>query len=153
MASGLVGSGLSLLDIGCGRIPDFAASAAFVNKYVYDPALAVFTLANIEDAPRVDAVTMLAVLEHLTMDEAREMVSRAYDKMTVGGVLVVTTPDRWTHGLLLGLARLGLVSSTEIMEHKTYFTKESLRSLLSGFSSVCVGRFMFGCNLWAKARK
>lgn len=104
----------------------------------------------------LDAVTLLAVLEHLPVSRVTDLIEDVYRVLRPGGVFVLTTPLPWTDRLLSLMARVRLVSAREISEHQRTYTLDELRSILgaSRFAeSVEVGRFEFGANAWAAARK
>ncbi len=163
-----------LLDIGCGSHPYFLQRTAFTEKHgldqtVHDIQAASFRGQGIalarhdaeEDSrlPYPDAhfqaVTMLAVVEHVERSALEVLLSEVHRVLVPGGVFVVTTPAHWTDPLLKAMAMLGLVSKEEIHEHQQTFTPESLKMLLveRGFQRVEVGVFEAGMNVWGRARK
>jgi hypothetical protein len=74
-----------------------------------------------------------------------------------GGIVILTTPARWTDPILRILARLGLVSKVEIAEHVNAFTRSDVRALLAegGFAPERTTTGCFECclNIWACAVK
>ena len=164
-----------VLDIGCGSYPLFLVSSDFAEKFgldrvavtlpdgLRDSNLKVLEY-DVQAAPELpfpashfDAVTMLAVFEHLEPAVLRRLITEVRRVLKPGGVYVMTTPAQWTDGLLKLLARLGLVSSMEIDEHKGSYGHAEIRSVLedSGFGpdQVRLGYFEAGLNVWAVATR
>ena len=163
-----------ILDIGCGSYPYFLAHTAFREKFAVDqlrmPAetaaknrIEFYTL-NLNEAPRLpfadeyfDAVTLLAVVEHLNPDSMAVLFQESCRVLKADGMLVLTTPAAWADGLLNTMARLGLVSAEEIHEHAFAYTLPLLGWHFgqAGFkmSKVKFGYFEFMLNMWATAEK
>jgi SAM-dependent methyltransferase len=103
-----------------------------------------------------DAVTLLAVLEHLPPEAAVRTLREARRVLSAGGVLVATVPGARADGILAPLARLGLASRENLEEHQQSYDPRSLRAafLGAGFDArgVETGRFELGLNVWARAR-
>jgi cyclopropane fatty-acyl-phospholipid synthase-like methyltransferase len=101
------------------------------------------------------AVTALAVVEHMPLDEIREFFAEAHRVLRPGGALIVTTPPPYVDWLLRGMARLNLVSREEIDEHQTYLTIGATRQLMrgAGFYVTHAGRFEWGLNQWIRGTK
>ena len=159
-----------LLDIGCGSFPLFLSRTRFAERYgldraisgsVVDPAIRLFDhdVAASRRLPFADAffnaVTMLAVFEHLDEDVLLDLLGEINRVLVPGGVLVLTTPASWTAWLLRTMSRLQLVSHDEIDEHKRQYSRSGVLELLSraGFTRdrIEVGTFELGMNLWARA--
>ena len=164
-----------VLDIGCGSYPLFLVSSDFAEKFGLDRVAVTLPDGrrdsnlkvleyDVQAAPELpfpashfDAVTMLAVFEHLEPTVLRRLITEVRRVLKPGGVYVMTTPAQWTDGLLKLLARLGLVSSMEIDEHKGSYGHVEIRSVLedSGFGpdQVRLGYFEAGLNVWAVATR
>lgn len=164
-----------LLDIGCGAHPAFLLRQACEIRCGVDreiphepqpPSSGRVSLGrwDLETETRLpfengsfDVVTMLAVVEHLEESRSALLFADIGRVLRPGGRLVLTTPARWGHTLLRGMARCHLVSRVEIAEHKTSYTRERLRSLLTkaGFDPLALrsGCFECGANLWALATR
>jgi SAM-dependent methyltransferase len=103
------------------------------------------------------AVTMLAVAEHLPCEVAARVFEEAYRVLAGGGRFIVTTPAPWSDGLLRGMARIGLVSGAEIEEHQRALSRCDLVGSLAaaGFQRARIesGYFEGGLNIWAAASK
>ena len=160
-----------VLDIGCGtrglllgRL-DFAWKCGLDRRDVPPPTGALFVGADIGSSGSLlpfadgsfDAVTMLAVIEHIDPDRAPVLVSEARRVLRDAGVLVLTTPAGWTDPLLDAMAKVRLLSPREIEEHEQTYTRKGLTSLLvrGGFdtASIRAGHFELGVNLWAVAER
>jgi SAM-dependent methyltransferase len=164
-----------VLDIGCGSFPLFLVSTDFAEKYGLDrvavslpDGLAATNLKVIEydvqagrelpfPADHFDAVTMLAVFEHIEPAVLGRLLREVRRVLKPGGVFVMTTPAHWTDGLLKLLARLGLVSPMEIDEHKGSYSHSDIASVIKeaefAADRVRLGYFELGANIWARAIK
>lgn len=153
--------GSFLIDYGCG---DGRLLRSLENRIVrgigYDPLVQAGSLtANIslrqlaEDgaidlaATEVDAITCLAVLEHITPDRAQKIIDEMYRVLKKNRSLILTTPAPSAQRLLEFLAfRMHVISEKDIKDHKYYYSERELRTLLSSFSLVHFDTFMFGLN-------
>lgn len=94
-----------------------------------------------------EIVTMLAVLEHLEQPEA--ILREIHRILTPGGQLVLTVPSKSARPVLEFLVfRIGMISSTEIADHKTYYDRDSLTRVLesAGFVLLKHQYFQLGMN-------
>jgi SAM-dependent methyltransferase len=104
----------------------------------------------------VDAVTSLAVVEHL--DDSAVHVSEMYRILRPGGVAILTTPSTRAKPVLELLAfRLHVIDAAEILDHKRYYTERQLRTLhiRAGFAENAISyrSFEFGMNQLVVAAK
>ena len=166
----------SILDIGCGLCPLFLLSTDFRDKYGLDKEidkkriestaiqgikLINFDLEQETQMPLArncfDVVVLLAVLEHLYPEKVVAVLKEVQRILKPGGMLIVTTPAAWTDNLLKLLAKLRLVSSVEIEEHKETYSHSRIaaRLKMAGFleAQMKFGYFELGLNIWATARK
>jgi SAM-dependent methyltransferase len=163
-----------ILDIGCGSFPYFLAHTAFREKFAVDQLpmmketaanhrIEFFTL-NLNEEPRLpfaddyfDAVTLLAVVEHLDPDSMALLFKECRRVLKSGGLVILTTPAAWSDGLLQFMARINLVSAEEIHEHAFAYTLPLLGWHFgqAGFEMkrVRFGYFEFMLNMWATAAK
>ncbi|MFA5075654.1 MAG: bifunctional glycosyltransferase/class I SAM-dependent methyltransferase [Candidatus Babeliales bacterium] len=155
-------------DIGCGshfvllrKISDRTKECIGIDRKVVPASysnLHIFSMEindtlPLEDAS-VDIVTMLATLEHFDNDKG--IVLEARRILRPGGRLLITVPSKNAKWIIHVLAfGFGLISRSEIREHKRYYSAKSLHALLSncGFEDIKVAAFEFGCNLFCSARK
>lgn len=163
-----------ILDIGCGSYPYFLAHTAFKEKFAVDqlpmPAetatrnrIEFFEL-NLNQAPKLpfeadyfDAVSLLAVVEHLNPDSMAVLFQECRRVLREGGIVVLTTPAAWSDGILHTMAHLNLVSAEEIHEHAFAYTMPLIGWHFgqAGFpmTRVKFGYFEFMLNMWATATK
>lgn len=86
------------------------------------------------EAASFDVVTMLAVLEHL--ERPRDIVSEIGRILRPGGRLILTVPSPAAKPVLEFLAfKVGIVSRTEIEDHKEYFDRQALMAVFSDSST------------------
>ena len=159
-----------LLDIGCGSYPSFLLTVDFAEKHGLDPNVSgdypgitfwrqPFSGQN--SLPFSDgffnAVVLLAVIEHFSRQQGRELLAEIYRILAPGGRLVLTTPAPWSDGLLRFLAASGLASKEEINEHQMIYGKKDLLADLTaaGFKmgNIRCGYFELFLNQWCLAAK
>ncbi len=163
-----------ILDIGCGSYPYFLAHTAFKEKFAVDQLpmptetaaknqIEFFEL-NLNQAPKLpfekdyfDAVSLLAVVEHLNPDSMAVLFQECWRVLRRGGILILTTPAAWSDGILHTMAHMNLVSAEEIHEHAFAYTMPLIGWHFgqAGFqmSKVKFGYFELMLNMWATATK
>lgn len=93
----------------------------------------------------VDVVTSLAVLEHL--NNVEYVLAEIKRILRPGGKFIFTTPSPMAKPVLEFLAfRLGVISKADIEDHKHYYSRSELESMLTDFSSFAYYPFQFGLN-------
>lgn len=161
-----------ILDIGCGSYPFFLVSTKFKEKYGIDPSVNVSSVKNKniylnrQDVSKeklpfkdnyFDAITMLAVFEHIEQDKLNFVLGEIRRVLKKNGVFIITTPASWADKLLHFMARFGLISSEEIHEHKHNHPKGKIEGILlsSGFEKrkIKSGFFELYLNMWFQAKK
>jgi SAM-dependent methyltransferase len=163
-----------ILDIGCGSFPYFLAHTSFQEKFAIDqiplPPHTAFELKiesytlDLEVKPRLpfednffEAVTLLAVVEHLDPSLMAILFKEIYRVLKPQGMVILTTPAAWSEGLLKFMARVSLVSAEEIHEHAYAYTLPLLGWYFgqAGFemTKTHFGYFEFMFNMWATAQK
>jgi SAM-dependent methyltransferase len=159
-----------ILDIGC----TFLANTRFHEKSSLDqlamPPKTATALGirhetrNLATNPRLpfadetfSVVTLLAVIEHLELVVACEVLRETHRVLAPGGRVIVTTPAAWADRLLLFMAKLRIVSPEEIHEHTFAYRPATLGCALgqAGFhpERLRCGSFELWMNLWAMAEK
>jgi SAM-dependent methyltransferase len=160
-----------ILDIGCGSYPYFLSHTLFAEKFAVDqnsaPAglegIAWHTL-DLNATPSLpfedgffNAVTLLAVVEHLSPSSLVELFRECHRVLAPDGLVVLTTPASWSDGLLHLLARISFVSKEEIDEHVYAYTLPLIGWYFgaAGFAmeKLRFGYFELGLNLWATAQR
>jgi SAM-dependent methyltransferase len=163
-----------ILDVGCGSFPYFLAHTSFKEKFAIDQIplssntasdlkIESFTL-DLEVEPHLpfednffEAVTLLAVVEHLDPALMAKLFKEVYRVLKPGGMVILTTPAAWSDGLLKFMARISLVSAEEIHEHAYAYTLPLLGWYFgqAGFemTKTNFGYFEFMFNMWATAKK
>jgi SAM-dependent methyltransferase len=164
-----------ILDIGCGTYPLFLTGTRFSEKHAFDRhetldrssleehgiAWQEGDLENGDVLPypdgHFDAVAMLAVFEHIEPARTVPVIREIHRVLRDGGIFVITTPAPWTQGLLVVMSRLGLVSRTEIEEHKGAYGPAQMCTTLRQASfneeRMHFGYFEYFANVWAVAVK
>ncbi|MCL4418309.1 MAG: methyltransferase domain-containing protein [Actinobacteria bacterium] len=166
----------AILDLGCGTQPVFLTIAkSFTKRYGLDQ---VIDSQNIEldgkskiilkkwdmasnklpfEDNRFDVVSLLAVIEHFDRISTTKILKETKRVLKDEGMVIITTPSRWTEKLLKFLAYIRVVSPEEIEEHKEQFTRSALTEILkrTGFKTKTIssGSFELTANLWAIAKK
>jgi SAM-dependent methyltransferase len=161
-----------ILDIGCGSLATFLRELRFGERYGLDrlpladsgdPGLKLVRH-DINDSGGLpfadsffDVVTMLAVFEHVETVALKRCLREIHRVLRPGGLYVMTTPARWTEGILKTMANLALVSAEEVDEHKAQYSRSEIVGLLieAGFtgSDIRHGAFEARMNLWAVGEK
>jgi 2-polyprenyl-3-methyl-5-hydroxy-6-metoxy-1,4-benzoquinol methylase len=164
----LVEPGARLLDVGCGTENWLVRSAHGIapDSLGIDPDLeqefvdergrraTVEDIASVEPAS-FDAVTSLAVIEHLPPPSVAAHIASIGTALVPGGRLVLTTPTPRARPVLEFLAfRLHLISAHEISDHKHYYNRDELLALFEpGGWDVEHRSFQLGFNQRILARR
>lgn len=151
----------TIYDLGCGKgeLVDILYDQGYDAKGVDLEAGHRVIAANLNFALPIqdnstDCVTTLANIEHLEQPDVN--LSEIYRILKPGGHLILTTPSTAAKPVLEFLAfKLKLIDEREILDHKRYYSKETLTKALqkAGFNKPKVGYFQLGFNLHAYARK
>lgn len=133
-----------VLDIGCGRQAAFLhAIAPKINQgFGIDFKVENAQVGNIKTFQTIlddqlpfgdnyfDVVTMLAVLEHIEYE--KPILEEIYRVLKPNGKLVLTVPSVWAQPVLEFLAfKLRIVDQGEILDHKRYYDRRRLRTVLT----------------------
>ncbi len=159
-----------ILDIGCGSFPFFLSNINFkekvgIDKHVEESSVDGISLKRMDFCGKsldfsdesFNVVSMLALVEHIYINEAIDLFNEARRVLKKDGLLILTTPEKKADKILRIMARLNLVSKEEIDEHKQAYTKKELKKQLSeaGFEeeNIRIKTFELGLNLIAVVKK
>lgn len=162
-----------ILDLGCGIYPYFLVNSNFDEKYGIDQEIETVEFKhlklklfnyNIDTAPKLpfekdhfDVITMLAVIEHLNLDQIFRLLRECSLILKKDGILIITTPAYWSDIILKIMATFRIASPDEIFDHKGTFNLQQLIDLLikTDFKRerIQIGYFEFHLNFWICAKK
>jgi len=158
-----------ILDVGCGSYPYFLINIDFTEKIGIDPSLKNISYKELKlkkiDATKklpfkdnyFNAVTMLAVFEHLEKKKLPDVLREIRRVLNKDGILVITTPAPWADKPLHHLANFGIISKEEIHEHKHNLNHRTIGQYLidAGFTEKKIkkGFFEIYMNMWIRAVK
>lgn len=103
-----------------------------------------------------DHVTILAVLEHIPLDQVSVLFCEFHRILKDGGSVLLTTPTPASKPLLEFLAfKLRIISGPEIADHKHYWNRADLQALAArdGFALETYQTFQAGLNSFAVLRR
>jgi len=161
----------TILDIGCGRYPIFLLTSKFVKKFGIDKTQPSqngvsrrFNLINYDiesgtefpfDNNSVNAITMLAVMEHIESAKLSHIMSEVYRILKPGGLCMVTIPNTWAEWVLTVMSNVGLISKIEISDHKSRLENSKILQIFNeaNFTYVKYGYFESFMNRWFLATK
>jgi len=160
VASKHVPANSRILDIGCydGRVFDFtipAPGSVGIDFVMPDkpsrPNVTFVQGAFPQDLPSeadlFDAITLLAVLEHIPDSEMEGFSKAISEKLSPGGVLVITVPGTAVDHILALLKAIRLIDGMSLEEHHGFKTEETPGIFQAvGLSLVTHRRFQFGLN-------
>lgn len=163
-------AGAAVLDFGCGHQALFLRGIAPVIScgvgIDYDaspsrpaPNLEIrqFRFQDRFDYPDAsfDHVTILAVLEHVPLDQVGALFREFRRILKPGGSVLLTTPTPRSRPLLEFLAfKLKIISGPEIADHKHYWSEADVAALAvrEGYRLERYETFQFGLNSFAELR-
>lgn len=146
-----INSGDCVLDMGCGQECNFLMYLQNKIKMGYgvDPKANSERKGNIEIigskinetsfcSKSFDKITFLAVLEHL--EQPKDVLEEAFRLVKDDGYIILTTPTIYAKPILEFMAfKLHIINEDEIKEHKKYYTKNDIVSLVREINSNKTG--------------
>lgn len=153
--------GARVLDVGCGDGAFLQYLGSHIREGVgIDPDIAQSVTVGThtltagrfpEDMPELgpfDAITMLAVLEHLPEAHLSQVVTTCARLLRPGGVLVITVPSPRVDTILHMLQRLRLVDCLGHLHEHHAFDADTTPQLFAkgGLTLLKAGRFQLGLN-------
>lgn len=94
-----------------------------------------------------DAVTMLAVLEHIPRDQQAGLAQACHDLLKPGGRVIITVPSGAVDHILDLLRKLRLIDGMSLEEHFGFEPEETLQIFAEPrFKLLHRGRFQLGLN-------
>lgn len=152
-------TGARVLDIGCADGALFRIVPGLGESVGIDPTLtAPATVgaarlqkgnfpADLPDAAPFDAITMLAVLEHIPRHEQAALAQHCRDALAPGSLLLITAPARMVDHVLTVLQFLRLIDGMSLEEHYGFEPGETMAIFgHAGFRLVKAERFQLGLN-------
>lgn len=103
-----------------------------------------------------DQVTILAVLEHIPLDQVSVLLNEFKRILKVGGNVLITTPTPASKPLLEFLAfKLKIISAPEIADHKHYYSRADMHTLATQHGFICSNyrTFQLGMNSFTALTK
>jgi len=161
-ACGLVPQGSRVLDIGCrdGRL--FRELGVRLNEgYGIDPDLdGVVTGSGYQlvpgwfpaempaDTGTFDAITMLALFEHISPEDQPKVVQKCKELLNPGGIVILTIPSKQVDSILDVLEKVKLVVDDSIHQHYGFDAKSDTEPVFhaGGFVTAHKSSFQFGLN-------
>lgn len=94
-----------------------------------------------------DAITMLAVLEHIPREQHAALTEACHDLLRTGGKVVITVPSKSVDRILTILRALRLIDGMSLDEHFGFEAAETLK-IFAGprFKLIHHGKFQLGLN-------
>jgi len=149
-----------VLDIGCHEGELFFKAASKIKQGVgIDPflqsdkksrnyVLCKSTWQNFDSGKKqFDAVTMLAVLEHILPQEQQLLASKIFNWLKPGGKLIITVPDKKVDRLLQYLTKFKLVKGMQLEEHYGFEANHTPDIFIpAGFQLQRHQKFQLGYN-------
>lgn len=160
--------GKSILDLGCGRQGflgwrwrEIAKEYVGLDSEIVPAKISHLTFIQ-DDISQIkkhfsgeyfDVVCGLAIIEHV--DDPKKMARDSFTVLRAGGIILLTTPSRFSEPILKILSYCKLINKGEIDAHKRYFTLSDAKALLqsAGFAPVAEKKFLFGFNSLVVAQK
>ncbi len=155
-----IAKGARVLDVGCGdgalfrQIPGLGPSVgidpvlASSRKHVECAVLLKGYFPDVLPAPEpFDAITLLAVLEHMPDEQLRNLSRNCSEHLKPGGYLLVTVPSPAVDVILSALKTLRMIDGMALGEHHCFDVHKTPACLEGhGLSLVRKKKFQLGLN-------
>lgn len=134
---------LQYLKNGTGIDPDLKEQVHLFNADLYPG----YFPADLPAGDLFDAITMLAVMEHIPPDEQQKLVRDCYQWLKPSGLVILTLPSPKVDHILVLLRSIRLVHAATLHQHFGFDAHEALTIFGSaGFSLVHASKFQLGLN-------
>jgi len=103
-----------------------------------------------------DNIAILAVLEHIPLDQVTILLNEFKRILKVGGSVLITTPTSASKPVLEFMAfKLKIISAPEIADHKHYYSKADMHAVATthGFKCSEYQTFQMGLNSFTALTK
>jgi SAM-dependent methyltransferase len=155
-----IAPGSRVLDIGCAGGDLFRLIPEIADGVGLDPDLPASTFPSLQavfikgyfpealpDDQPFDAITVLAVLEHLPQDQQSAFAVACARYLKPGGHLIITVPSPWVDFLLAILRGLWLVHGMALDQHYGYDPRQTTTLFtVPGLELVKATKFQAGLN-------
>jgi 2-polyprenyl-3-methyl-5-hydroxy-6-metoxy-1,4-benzoquinol methylase len=99
------------------------------------------------DSQQFDAITMLAVLEHIPGEGQRQMASDCFNRLRASGRLIITVPSPRVDDILKVMKAVRLIDGMSLEQHYGYdITQTPALFCSAGFTLLNAKKFQFGLN-------
>jgi 2-polyprenyl-3-methyl-5-hydroxy-6-metoxy-1,4-benzoquinol methylase len=142
-ADGALFAVLSHLSGGVGIDPDLTAIVRLPNAQLYPG----YFPADLPESEPFDAITMLAVLEHVPEDQQITLAANCFRFLRERGRVIITVPSPLVDRILVVLRSVGLVHAETLHQHYGFDVRRTPQIFGSqGFSLLHSSRFQLGLN-------
>ena len=154
-----ISSGSDILDIGCAdgalfkmaglRLKQGIGVDPGIEQVVAGPNYRLFPGPFPESVPphmSFDVITMLAVFEHLTLENQTKIVSALPNYLRENGKVIMTIPSPQVDKILEWLKAAKLIDGMDLGKHHQFDVHQVHRIMDADFSLSHFERFQFGMN-------
>lgn len=161
-ACSLVPKGARVLDVGCRDGQLFSVLGVDLGEgYGIDPDLEGETTSPryrlvpgwfpadlADDVGTFDAITMLALFEHISPEDQPKVVQKCRDLLRPGGIVILTIPSKQVDHILDVLEKVKLVVDDSIHQHYGFDAKRDTEPVFhaGGFATDHRSSFQLGLN-------
>ena len=158
VAKPFISKNARVLDIGSADGALFRELRHLQNGVGIDPESAVGNISNaklirgvfpadLSDPGPFDAITILAVLEHIPPEAQPDLARNCFNYLRTGGRVIITVPSPQTDYVLHVLRFLRLIHGMSLEQHYGYDVTRTVSLFSSvGFQKLCARPFQLGLN-------